>query len=323
MPITVPSSAPRAAPLPQAQPPSGIAPADLDASSPTPVGAPHPLQAEMQALSPIGGAQAVSGDFGPRQENLDRRYATLAGVVPNIPVSVPASRAEQFARDTLDSTWDVINDLAMQLLQRDADIVTGGSGSRQVALAESIQRFLHQAESTMVELVARTVRDVIDAPPSPAMRKMLDLWTSGIWRGLENMQRTMVSAFGRPMAGAAPDTLPDAAQRARISQRFAAEYTREIKAKADAIGLPTAKRPGFDAGPLAAIAALQQELAAVTPVARSSQAGAAPSAAFLPKTPFSSDWAGLEATDQADEQDEFDAEDDFENGQDPQERPGN
>lgn len=269
--------------------PSNVSPGNCAEPAPKSdaVAVPHPLQQNIGALTPLGHTTALDGDFGSTDTNLDQRYAALAGLLPAMGASLPPLKSEQYARAALERTLHVINSLAVKLVEKSAEIVAAGDERQQHALEQSITRFLKRAESTMVDLAADTIREHLVVPPSPDLKKLVELVTNGLWRGIENMQKKLQRAFETPMGTGSSKVVPNASQRALLANHFAEEHATEFRAQLDAIQLVASERSDFDASKLSGIAALQLELNAVIALAHTAKsvtstpapAAAAPSAA--------------------------------------------
>lgn len=277
--------------------------------------APHATDAvpgNMQALVNPPGRKSVPDDFRPLAVNPDQSLCALAGVPPLLPIALPHATAEQYARGALEQTMGVINDTAGQLLLQSRDILAKGTPAQQHELLQAIERFLKTAQATMQNLVDQTVRNHLGSPPSPSMQKLIALFGTDLWRGLDTMQQNMQTAFDTPTQPGVPTSTPDATMRKKISEYFVARQVQDFQVRLDAIDLPAANRAGFDVSKLPGMAALRQELLAVTDLAQAVRttpgstmdaAPALPRAMSGPAAPAAGDWKDLGPFDGADEAD--------------------
>lgn len=233
-------------------------------------------QGDIAALSSAGHAPAVAGDFGPGTQFPDDRYAALAGLLPALRVTVPASKAEQQARDALESTLGVIDNMAESLLEQGTEVLKSGTGAQQLEMAEAIDRFLKKAESTMKGLVEDTVKE-LPPPQSPAMQKLAALMSDGMWRDIEKMQKALEKTLETPLPGSPGNARPNAAQREQFVTYYAELNSQNFHAQLAAIDLPAVKKPGFDARNLSGMAAMRQELEAVAKLAHVVRSARVPS----------------------------------------------
>ena len=219
-----------------------------------------------------GGDFSAIASVSATGQALDRHYLKLAGepVLPS--AALPAVLAEQHARYALDSTLAVINGIAADLLAHSQAVSASGNAEQRAALVVTLKRFLAQAQSTMVGLVAAT-RAELPGTPSADMQKLLTFASHGLWQGLDALGGRLRSAFDRQVMTAEGPVEPSPAQREQACNRLVAEQTQEFNRQMEAIQLSSVKRPGFDPAALVGVVAMRAELA--TALARTASHAAA------------------------------------------------
>ena len=218
------------------------------------------------ALENLRSPPAAGSDFNAivsvaaAGQALDQRYMKMAGEPVVQSPALPVVLAEQHARFALDSTLEVINGIAAELLAHCRTVFASGTSDQRAALALTLKRFLAQAQATMVGLVAAS-RAELRSAPSAGMQELLDFYSHGLWEGLDGLGLRLRTAFDRHVMSTEGPVMPSPAQREQACDRLVAEQSKEFKRQMDAIHLTSVKRPGFDPAALVGVVAMRAELA--------------------------------------------------------------
>ena len=191
---------------------------------------------------------------------LDQRYMKMAGEPVVQSPALPVVLAEQHARFALDSTLEVINGIAAELLAHCRTVFASGTADQRAALALTLKRFLAHAQATMVGLVAAN-RAELPSAPSAGMQELLDFSSHGLWKELDGLGLRLRTAFDRQVMSAEGPVMLSPAQREQACNRLVADQSNEFKRQMDAIQLTSVKRPGFDPAALVGVVAMRAELA--------------------------------------------------------------